>query len=357
MEEKIPENIQQKTEQKITEDIVTHTNTDKKKKIRLGRISIIAGLIVLIILLIPFSSQNLGQMFLTSITTNAIDNNNNIAAKVDNQQITVKELNQEYNALSPDLKSAYTKSSLLEELVQDKLIISEAKQQGIIITDEEFTNTLTQLDQSLSSQGYTLQQVADFKGMLLNDFKNKLRDQMLIKKYLDQILYVKNIGETEAKQFYDSNVNNLKTKEMINISHILAKNESDAQEILNQLKNGASFEQIAAEKSIDPGSKAKGGNLGFFLKGVMVKEFEDAAFNLENVGDLSEIVLTQFGYHILKLDGKKAAETPKFEDIKDQIIQSLQQSENSKQLSAYKTELLSKALADGKVKIMYKETN
>lgn len=356
MEEKITEIMEKKTDQTTTEKVITPQNIEKKKKIRWGRISIILGLVALIILFIPFGSKSLGQMILSSITGSVIGSNN-IAAKIDNQQITVKELYQEYNALNSDLKSTYTKNSLLEELIQEKLIMLEAKKQGLTVTDQEFSETIIQLEQNLISQGYTLKQVAELKGLTLTDFENKIRDQMLIKKYLDQVIYVKNIGETEARQFYNTNLDNLKTKEMVNVSHILVKNESDAQQILNKLKNGASFEQLASEYSIDIGTKVRGGNLGFFPKGVMVKEFEDAAFGIENVGDISDVIQTQFGYHILKLYGKKAAETPQFEDIKDQIIQSLQQSENSQELLKYRTNLFSIALSEGRVKILYKETN
>jgi len=84
----------------------------------------------------------------------------------------------------------------------------------------------------------------------------------------------------------------------VKVSHILLKKEAEAKAVLEELKKGASFSKIAQERSLCP-SKKRGGDLGFFGRGQMVKEFEKAAFTLKK-GDTSEIVKTQFGYHIIK---------------------------------------------------------
>ncbi len=89
----------------------------------------------------------------------------------------------------------------------------------------------------------------------------------------------------------------------VRASHILVKTEQEANGILFDLKRGASFEEEAKKHSICP-SKSKGGDLGFFGRGMMVKEFEDVAFSLP-VGELSKAVKTQFGYHIIKVTEKQ----------------------------------------------------
>jgi len=86
-------------------------------------------------------------------------------------------------------------------------------------------------------------------------------------------------------------------------AHILVKGEEKAKEILQKLQAGKSFEKLAEENSLCP-SKKRGGNLGWFGRGMMVKEFEQASFNLEK-GQLSQPVKTQFGWHIIKLIDKK----------------------------------------------------
>lgn len=89
----------------------------------------------------------------------------------------------------------------------------------------------------------------------------------------------------------------------VRASHILVKTEQEAKELFNNIKNGKSFAQIAEEKSLCP-SGQNGGDLGFFGKGMMVKPFEDAAFDLE-VGELSQPVETQFGWHLIQVTDKK----------------------------------------------------
>ncbi len=86
----------------------------------------------------------------------------------------------------------------------------------------------------------------------------------------------------------------------IRASHILVKTEEEAKNIYEEIKNGKSFAQIAQEVSLCPSSK-QGGDLGFFGKGLMVKPFEDAAFELKNIGDVSQPIKTQFGWHLIQL--------------------------------------------------------
>ncbi len=93
-------------------------------------------------------------------------------------------------------------------------------------------------------------------------------------------------------------------KTEVRASHILVKTREEAQQILGQLKNGAKFEDLARSKSQCPSGKQQGGDLGWFGKGRMVKQFEDAAFSL-NKGALSDVVQTKFGFHVIKVTDVK----------------------------------------------------
>ena len=90
----------------------------------------------------------------------------------------------------------------------------------------------------------------------------------------------------------------------VRASHILVKTEDEVNELVSKLNEGADFAELAQECSLCPSGR-EGGDLGFFGKGMMVKPFEDAAFALEEVGQVSEPVQTQFGWHLIKLTGKK----------------------------------------------------
>lgn len=132
--------------------------------------------------------------------------------------------------------------------------------------------------------------------------------------------------EAMAKTVYQASPERFKTGEQVHIRHILLPKEgdnarADAEAVLKQLKNGADFAALAKERSKDPGSAAKGGDLGTFEHGRMVPEFDKAAFELQKPGDLSNIVETKFGYHILQLVDKKPAAIKSYAEVHDALVQ------------------------------------
>ncbi len=129
----------------------------------------------------------------------------------------------------------------------------------------------------------------------------------------------KEVGEEEVKAYYDTNRDEFST-DRVRASHILVKDEELASKILAQIEADPSkFEALAEEHSIDKSNAAKGGDLGFFGKGRMVTEFEDAAFSLGNDGALSKLVETRFGYHIIKRTGREDGFVRPFEEVKNQV--------------------------------------
>jgi parvulin-like peptidyl-prolyl isomerase len=135
--------------------------------------------------------------------------------------------------------------------------------------------------------------------------------------------------ENEAKKIYSER---FKDKEEIKASHILVKEEKRAKEIHKQLvKNPKKFENFI-EESLDTGSKASKGSLGYFVKGQMVPEFEQIAFATK-VGALSKPVKTDFGWHIIKIEDKRMRPAPKYDDVKAQLIAEIQNQKMDQYLS------------------------
>lgn len=131
------------------------------------------------------------------------------------------------------------------------------------------------------------------------------------------------ITDEESKKFYDGNAKSFTQPERVRASHILVSGDGDLAKVQAELKSGKSFDVVAKEFSIDPGSAANGGDLGEFPKGVMVPEFEKAAFELKNPGDVSEPVKTQFGWHIIKLGEHIPESVMPFEQVKAHIVEEL----------------------------------
>lgn len=154
------------------------------------------------------------------------------------------------------------------------------------------------------------------------------------------------IPVTEAQRYYNNNINLYQTPEQIRASHILlnlaGKDEAavrtQAEAVLQQAKSGADFAELAKKFSEDPGSRDNGGDLDYFGRGRMVPEFETAAFALEP-GQISDLVRTQYGFHIIRLADKKAAVIRTFEEVRAQIEDQLRQQRATEQLAARAAEL------------------
>ena len=132
-------------------------------------------------------------------------------------------------------------------------------------------------------------------------------------------------AESLARANYKAKPERFKVDEQVRARHILiagkeAAARAQAEKVLEEIKAGADFAKLAAERSADKGSAAKGGDLGFFGRGKMVPEFEAAVFALQATGDLSGVVESQFGYHIIQLQEKKPASIRSFEEVKDELI-------------------------------------
>lgn len=166
---------------------------------------------------------------------------------------------------------------------------------------------------------------------------NAMTNQILVSEYMSELQDKIKVGEAEMQAYYEKNKGQYLDPEKIKASHILLKTEEEAQAVLKELKAGKEFDQLAKEKSICP-SKTKGGDLGWFDRGRMVPEFEAAAFNLKK-GDISEIVKTKFGYHIIRLDDRKAAEQKSFDSVKTQIENQLKQQKMNAEIKETQTKL------------------
>lgn len=140
------------------------------------------------------------------------------------------------------------------------------------------------------------------------------------------------VSDDEARKFYADNPAMFKNPERVHARHILVSGDENLAKVQAELKAGKSFDVVAKENSIDPGSAANGGDLGEFPRGMMVREFENAAFALKNPGDVSEPVKTQFGWHIIKLEERIPESPIPFEQVKARLVQELKDQKTQKLL-------------------------
>jgi len=176
----------------------------------------------------------------------------------------------------------------------------------------------------------------------------KIKEELLVNMWMKEQMDKAVVSDSEAKAFYDKNVDKFKQKPSVHARHILVKEEKDAQAIIDEMKTlkgdglKTKFVELAKAKSTGP-SGPKGGDLGSFNKGQMVPEFSKAVWGLK-VGEITtKPVKTQFGYHVIYLEGKKDATATPYEQVKDKIIASLKQKQFASKITETAKELKSKA--------------
>ena len=226
---------------------------------------------------------------------------------------------------------------------------------GMPITDtevEEFLMSLGPRGQAYNNpegRGIILEQLIGNKLLLLDAKRNlleaepafkeqlaKLKDNLLASYAAEKAISAVSVSDKEARDYYEENKDKFSQGETVNASHILVDSEEKALELLAKIKSGEiSFEDCAKEHSSCP-SGHQGGNLGDFTRGQMVPEFDVAVFSMEE-GEITETpVQTQFGYHLIRLDGKKAAEPLHFGDVREAITRQLTM---EKQQAAYRSKI------------------
>ena len=219
---------------------------------------------------------------------------------------------------------------------QQAIMLYGSEQGRKMIIDDVISMRLYALDAEASK----LDQTPEFQAQLLS-----AKRAMLAQAAMRETIKNLTVTDEEAKKFYDENPAMFKQPERIRARHILVSGDEELAKVQDELKAGKSFDVVAKEFSRDPGSAANGGDLGEFPRGMMVPEFEKAAFDLKNPGDVSAPVKTQFGWHIIKLEQRIPESVIPFEQIKDRLIQELKDQKTQKVLQDKAKEL------EGKYKV------
>ncbi|KRE47938.1 peptidylprolyl isomerase [Paenibacillus sp. Soil522] len=229
-------------------------------------------------------------------------------------------------------------TATLDNLITQELIAQEAKAASVTVTDADVDSEIALIKKSFGTEEEFAATLAQYN-MTLESLVKDTKINLTIRKILEPKT---DVTEDEIKQFYDTNKESLGTPEQIQASHILVAAKEEADAILAELKQGGDFAAIAKEKSIDPGSKDKGGDLGFFGKGAMVPEFEEAAFALK-INEISAVVQSEHGFHIIKKTAEKAPVVPTFEEKKEEIKKQLIATEANELSEAWMAEIRAKA--------------
>lgn len=222
--------------------------------------------------------------------------------------------------------------NLLDQLITYTVMMQEAKAKNVTVTDTEIDDRIKQMRGGASDADF--QKALEARKMSAEQLKTDARVQMTIEKMMEaHVADVGRASDAEAREFYDKNPEKFKQGDSVRASHILLRVDPNAPEatktqaralidgILKRAKSGEDFAALAKQHSQD-GSARQGGDLGYFERGQMVPAFSEAAFSLKP-GQMSGVVTTQFGYHIVKVTDRKPAATVPFEQVAGQIVEYL----------------------------------
>ena len=205
-----------------------------------------------------------------------------------------------FNQVPPE-KQAEFRKQVLEQLVGRELVYGDAKKSGVL-KSKEFKSEYAKVQERV---------------------KKELAVQLWQKNQMEKV----KVSNKELKSYYDKNKEEFKEKESVHARHILVKTQNEAESIVKETKSlkgdalKTKFIELAKTKSTGP-SGPKGGDLGYFAQGQMVPEFNNKVFSMK-VGTVSEPVKTQFGYHVIYLEDKRAAKNLAFTEVKSFIEQRL----------------------------------
>lgn len=260
------------------------------------------------------------------LTTSVHAEEEKILAEVNGKKITMDDFGKEVSNLPQNYQSVIdtNKRKFLDDLVLQELLYQEAVKKNLE-KDKDVISTIERI-------------------------KKKILAQKLLEK---EVMELTKVSEDELKKYYEQNKEDYKVPEQLNAAHILVKLNEGAGEkedkaarekiqgLSKKIKEGSDFADLAKENSDCP-SSSRGGELGYFSRGQMVPEFEEAVFKLK-AGEVSDVVKTKFGYHIIKLLDRKEAGQKEFGEVKEEIQQRLTKEKQKSTFESYTNDLKAKA--------------
>lgn len=272
-------------------------------------------------------------------------------AVVNGVKISQAQLDQQYTLLKVDYENQMgaldlakdqeiiknLQNQAYEEIITKELVRQEADRQGLKISQAEIDSRLASFKQaqnSVENDGY--QKFLAKLNLTEADLGREVEVMLLFQQLQAKVTGDTKVSEAEARQYYEANQQLFNNPGGMRIYHILVDTEQQADQIIAQIQQGADFAALAAQYSLDPGSKANGGDVGLVNKDTnFVPEFKQAALALQP-GQLStQPVQSQYGYHVIKAGERQAAGVAPFAEVKEQLMDQLASDQKDKAFDAY----------------------
>lgn len=284
-----------------------------------------------------------------------------IAAHVNGKTITYQDLDTEFRArtqvpfetVQDDPRAQTLRKQILEQLIDEEILLGEAKRRKFQVTAEMVDERIENIRSRFPSEEAFTQALSS-RGITTGTLKAHIHEGLLRQQIIDQeVLQKVSVSPEELQSFFQEHKDDYVQEEAVHARHILFRVAADASPednekvqnrataVLAKAKKGEDFAKLAAEFSEGP-TKDRGGDLGYFGRGKMLKPFEEAAFKLK-AGEISDPVRTRFGYHIIKVEERKEAKRLSYEEAEGQVRQKVTEEKAIALYREYVTTLRSKA--------------
>jgi parvulin-like peptidyl-prolyl isomerase len=220
---------------------------------------------------------------------------------------------------------------VLDKLIEEKLIDQEVKKSGIKVTSKELEGAIEDVKRRFAVDQENFEKLLAAEGMTFEAYKKEIEKQILRTKVINLAVKVEpTAGEKELRDFYQKHIDRYRVNESYRISHILFPVPKDAsleqsreirkrcQKVLERIKGGEDFGEMVLLYSEDPSSRKDRGDMGYFKRGDLLPALDREALRLQ-VGEVSGVIRTEFGFHIIKLLDRKGGEPPPFEEVKEKV--------------------------------------
>ncbi len=293
-------------------------------------------------------------------TVSTADVVNGIAAVVNDEIITKYEIDKETNQLIkeveksgplPDSEKGKVRTLALNRLIERKLVDQKIKELNITVTDDELRQTIDDVKKQNKMTQENLIAALRSQGLSFDKYQAQLREQIERVKLMGQEVRSKiQVGEKEVREYYNANQQKFSTDEHFRARHIffrlpknpdpkeLSKVITRAMIVLQEARSGSDFAELAKKYSDDPQAAADGGELGTFKRGDMLPAIEDNVVNM-NTGEISDLVNTPAGFHIIKLEERTPGKARTFEEAKGEIEELLYKKKSEERFNQWLAEM------------------
>jgi parvulin-like peptidyl-prolyl isomerase len=230
---------------------------------------------------------------------------------------------------------ASLKRALLDQMIEQRMLLEEARRRGIEIPAAELDKALELARAGLDRDRF--EETLLRTGQTLSEFRAALRERLLAEALFRQVHQGVSVDDAEARRRYDADPSRWAEAEAVRARHIAVRTEPEARKLWERIHNGASFEELARQHSVSP-DRARGGDLGFFRRGEKPRVFEEVCFRLQP-GQLSPVTVSEYGYHLFQVIERRPARPRTFEEAKGEVVAALRREKEQAAEEAFLREL------------------